>query len=101
MIEAGEPSTGNKIRNGLSEGCPPHRTWHSWSHHLSPQALDVDWNLIRKYKGARALECGSPGPMIEAGESSTGVIAMILKLCPPHRGHSWSHHWNPHTFDID
>jgi hypothetical protein len=33
--------------------CPPHRG-NSWSHHQSPQALDVDLNAIRKYKEAGA-----------------------------------------------
>ena len=46
----------------------------SCSHHQSPGALDVDWNPIRKYKGARALECGSPGPRVQAGATSTSKI---------------------------
>jgi hypothetical protein len=51
-IEAGATSM-CKVVKGLLEVCPPHRR-HSWSHHLSPQALDIDWNPIRKYKKAGA-----------------------------------------------
>ena len=45
----------------------------------------------------------SSDPMIEAGAPSTGQIGMCSRkvLCTPHRGYSWSHHWNPHTIDFD
>src|SRR5215204_7100981 len=45
---------------------------------------------------ARAEREEGSDPMVEAGATSTRVTHIKhWAECTPHRGYSWSHHWNP------
>ena len=40
--------------------------------------------------------------MREAGVSNAGrFVTVNRKVCPPHRGYSWSHHRSLHALDVD
>ena len=55
---------------------------------------------LRQRAGAKKTE--SSDPMREAGAANTGrFVTVNCKVCPPHRGYSWSHHRSLHALDVD